>query len=157
MPAARRRPGPLVSAKATGALAAVATDSTRGTRSCLRERTIPIASGTQTATVHQRADLVLTGDRRRRGIPITRLLTDSRLPAACADDAARAVRLDLSQLEFVDSAGVRALLRGLEGARRPGRAVAVSRRVNGSVEQTVKRLGIARYLWPEEHHEGSVD
>ncbi|MBV9003878.1 MAG: STAS domain-containing protein [Solirubrobacterales bacterium] len=67
-------------------------------------------------------------------------------------DAECEVRFDLSQLEFLDSAGVRALLRGLEGARCHGRPVAVGTHVNGSVEQTVTRLGIGRYLWPEEAH-----
>ena len=66
------------------------------------------------------------------------------------EDAPGDVRLDLSQLEFLDSAGVRGLLRGLEGARRHGGAVVVGRRINGSVEQTIKRLGITGYLWPEE-------
>ena len=42
-------------------------------------------------------------------------------------DAECEVRFDLSQLEFLDSAGVRALLRGLEGARCHGRPVASAR------------------------------
>jgi anti-anti-sigma factor len=64
-------------------------------------------------------------------------------------DAGRPVRLDLSQLEFIDSSGVQAVVLGLRHARKCGHALEVDRSISPSVERMVDIMGIAAHLWPE--------
>jgi anti-sigma B factor antagonist len=69
-------------------------------------------------------------------------------------DEGRPVRLDLSQLEFIDSSGVRTIVLGLKHARHTGQELEVERRVSGTVERMIEIMGIARQLWPAERSEG---
>jgi anti-anti-sigma factor len=63
-------------------------------------------------------------------------------------DDGRPVRLDLSQLDFIDSSGVQAVVIGLKHARRSGHQVEVDRRVSASVERLIEMMGIGAQLWP---------
>jgi anti-anti-sigma factor len=62
----------------------------------------------------------------------------------------RPVRLDLSKLAFIDSAGVQALLTAITDARRSGWPFAVERRVSRAVERVADVVGIAQLLWPDD-------
>ena len=60
----------------------------------------------------------------------------------------RRVRLDLSQLEFIDSSGVRAIVLGLKHARQDGAELEVDRGVSSTVARMIEIMGIAPHLWP---------
>ncbi len=60
------------------------------------------------------------------------------------------VRLDLSQLEFIDSSGVRAIVLGLKHARQDGQALEVARQISPTVQRMIEIMGIASQLWPED-------
>jgi len=60
----------------------------------------------------------------------------------------RLVRLDLSQLDFIDSSGVQTLVLGVRQARRVGQELEVDRRVSSSVERLIDMMGIGSQLWP---------
>jgi anti-anti-sigma factor len=60
----------------------------------------------------------------------------------------RPVRLDLSQLDFIDSSGVQTVLLGIKHARRSGRELEVDSRVSATVERLVDMMGIGSQLWP---------
>jgi len=62
----------------------------------------------------------------------------------------RRVRLDLSELEFVDCGGIRAILGALAEARRERRELEVSRTVSANVERFISLAAIASELWPDE-------
>lgn len=62
----------------------------------------------------------------------------------------RPVRLDLSALAFIDSAGVQALLVALTDARWDRWRLEVARQISPSVERAVQIVGIERALWPED-------
>ncbi len=64
--------------------------------------------------------------------------------------ARRPVRLDLSQLTFIDSSGVQALLLALTDARWIGWQLEVAREVSPSVERAAQIVGIAQVLWPQD-------
>jgi anti-sigma B factor antagonist len=64
------------------------------------------------------------------------------------------VRLDLSQLEFIDSSGVRAIVLGLKHARVGGSELDVDRHVSSTVGRMIEIMGIAPQLWPEEQAGG---
>ena len=59
-----------------------------------------------------------------------------------------AVRLDLSQLEFIDSSGLRALITSAQAARREGWKLEFDRRLLPPVERVMELIGASRYLWP---------
>jgi anti-anti-sigma factor len=59
------------------------------------------------------------------------------------------VRLDLSQLAFIDSSGVQALLLALTDARSEGWQLEVAREVSPSVQRAGQIMGIRRVLWPD--------
>lgn len=63
-------------------------------------------------------------------------------------DSGHPARLDLSQLEFIDSSGVQAVVLGLKHARRCGHELEVDRRISRSVERMVDIMGIGPHLWP---------
>jgi anti-anti-sigma factor len=65
----------------------------------------------------------------------------------------RRVRLDLSQLEFIDSSGVRAIVLGLKHARGAGVELEVDRRISPTVARMVEIMGIGPQLWPGEQSE----
>jgi anti-sigma B factor antagonist len=62
----------------------------------------------------------------------------------------RRVRLDLSQLEFIDSSGVRVIVLGLKHARNAGAELDVDRRVSATVARMIEIMGIGPQLWPVE-------
>jgi anti-anti-sigma factor len=64
--------------------------------------------------------------------------------------AGRPVRLDLSQLAFIDSSGVQTLLVALTDARRTGWKLEVARKVSPSFERAAQIGGIAEVLWPQD-------
>jgi anti-anti-sigma factor len=59
-----------------------------------------------------------------------------------------AVRLDLSRLEFVDSTGLRTLIKGAEDAQRDGWQLEVERNVTPQVRRVIELVGASVYLWP---------
>jgi anti-sigma B factor antagonist len=61
----------------------------------------------------------------------------------------RRVRLDLSQLEFIDCTGIRVILNALAQSRRDARELEVSRTVSPSVERVISLADVAPDLWPE--------
>jgi anti-anti-sigma factor len=63
-------------------------------------------------------------------------------------DSNQRVRLDLSELEFIDSSGVQAVVLGLKHARRDGHELEVDRRISSSVKRLVDMMGIGPHLWP---------
>ena len=69
-------------------------------------------------------------------------------------DDGRAVRLDLSALEFIDSSGVRAIVLGLKHARQSGSALEVDRHISATVERMVAIMGIGPQLWPDDSLRG---
>jgi anti-sigma B factor antagonist len=70
----------------------------------------------------------------------------------------RPVRLDLSELEFIDCSGIRAILEVMAEARREGRPLEVDRDVSPIVSRIVSFGSIADELWPggSAGHAGSV-
>jgi anti-sigma B factor antagonist len=64
-------------------------------------------------------------------------------------EAGNRVRLDLSQLDFIDSSGVRAIVLGLKHARQGGHELDVDREISPTVQRMIDIMGIAPQLWPE--------
>ena len=62
----------------------------------------------------------------------------------------RRVRLDLSELEFIDCSGIRAILDAMAQARREGTALEVERSVSPIVGRIVSLGSIASDLWPSD-------
>jgi anti-sigma B factor antagonist len=62
----------------------------------------------------------------------------------------REVRLDLSQLDFIDSSGVRVIVLGLRHARAGGHVLKVDRQISPTVQRMIEIMGIAPQLWPED-------
>ena len=62
----------------------------------------------------------------------------------------RRTRLDLSQLRFIDSGGIQALLVALTDARWDGWALEVAPEVSPSVQRAAEIVGIAQVLWPQD-------
>jgi len=60
------------------------------------------------------------------------------------------VRLDLSELEFIDCSGIRAILDAMAQARRDGAPLEVDRSVSPIVGRIVSLGTIAADLWPPE-------
>jgi anti-sigma B factor antagonist len=60
----------------------------------------------------------------------------------------RPARLDLSQLDFIDSSGVQTIVLGLKHARKAGHELEVDRRVSSTVERLIDMMGIGSQLWP---------
>jgi len=63
-------------------------------------------------------------------------------------DTGKQVRLDLSQLDFIDSSGVRVIVLGLKHARQGGHELEVDRRISPSVARMIEIMGIGQQLWP---------
>lgn len=62
----------------------------------------------------------------------------------------RRTRLDLSQVAFIDSAGIQALLLALTDARWNGWALEVARELGPTVQRAAEIVGIAQVLWPQD-------
>jgi anti-sigma B factor antagonist len=60
----------------------------------------------------------------------------------------RPARIDLSQLDFIDSSGVRTIVLGLKHARAGGQDLEVDRRINPAVRRMIEIMGIGPQLWP---------
>jgi anti-anti-sigma factor len=61
-------------------------------------------------------------------------------------------RLDLSRLEFMDSSGIRTLLKAmLDGSRDGDRLVEVDRMLGHQVQTVIDLAGVAPILWPTSH------
>jgi anti-anti-sigma factor len=60
----------------------------------------------------------------------------------------RLVRLDLSQLDFIDSSGVRTIVLGLKRARQGGHEFEVDPQVSPTVARMIEIMGIGPQLWP---------
>jgi anti-anti-sigma factor len=65
-------------------------------------------------------------------------------------DDDRSVRLDLSQLEFIDSSGVRVIVLGLKHARQAGHQLEVDDRISSTVARMIDIMGIGSQLWPQD-------
>jgi anti-anti-sigma factor len=61
-----------------------------------------------------------------------------------------AIRLDLSELQFVDSSGIEEILREVSDARRDGWRLAVDGPMTDQVARTVDLVGARAFLWPQE-------
>jgi anti-sigma B factor antagonist len=57
-------------------------------------------------------------------------------------------RLDLSQLDFIDSSGVRTVVLGLKHARQSGHELEVDPQVSPTVARMIDIMGIGPQLWP---------
>lgn len=57
-------------------------------------------------------------------------------------------RLDLSQLDFIDSSGVRTVVLGLKHARQAGHELEVDPQVSPTVARMIEIMGIGPQLWP---------
>jgi anti-anti-sigma factor len=70
----------------------------------------------------------------------------------CLDELKRSgesVRLDLSQLQFIDSGGVQAILRSVREADRATWQLEVDSRLSWQVKQVFDVLGLDAVLWPQ--------
>jgi len=88
--------------------------------------------------------LILRGD---LDLPVTGTLS-ARLEELKA--AGRPVRLDLSQLTFIDSSGLQAIIVALIDARSIGWPLEVAAEVSPGVQRAAQVVGIAQVLWPQE-------
>lgn len=62
--------------------------------------------------------------------------------------ARRPVRLDLSELEFIDCTGLEAVIEELISARDAGRSLEVDRPVSAPVKRVITFMDVASVLWP---------
>ncbi|MHB1568672.1 MAG: STAS domain-containing protein [Solirubrobacteraceae bacterium] len=68
---------------------------------------------------------------------------------AALREAGVPARLDLSRIEFIDSTGIQALLRGVVHAQVDGtRLIEIDPNVSPQVRRLVDLVGIAQVLWP---------
>ncbi len=62
----------------------------------------------------------------------------------------RVVRLDLSKLDFIDSSGLRVLIRALQDARDDGRALQIEPDISINVKRALNLVSLDRYLVGDE-------
>jgi len=60
------------------------------------------------------------------------------------------VRLDLSELEFIDSSGIQEIIREVSAAREGDLELVVDHQMTDQVARTVDLVGAREFLWPEE-------
>ena len=60
------------------------------------------------------------------------------------------IRLDLSELQFVDSSGIEEIIREVSDARRNGWQLAVDGPMTEQVARTVELVGARTFPWPDE-------
>jgi anti-sigma B factor antagonist len=65
--------------------------------------------------------------------------------------ASKAVRLDLSQLSFIDSSGIRTLVNAVEDAEQNGWTLEIDSRLTRQVERVIKLTGVDSLFWPTSH------
>lgn len=75
-------------------------------------------------------------------------LLSSRLRELCKEGYD--VRLDMSQLAFIDSSGMHEILREVGDSRRDGWNLALDGPLTDQVSRTIDLLGARAFLWPEE-------
>jgi anti-anti-sigma factor len=112
-------------------------DGPRGTGPChplFRVRQRHDADGAVRITLTGELDLSVTGGLKAR-------LDEVR-------QATRQVRLDLSELEFIDCSGIRAILDAMGQARRAGCGFEVDRSVSPMVGRILSLGSISEELWP---------
>jgi anti-sigma B factor antagonist len=86
--------------------------------------------------------LILVGELDLSGVPkLTAALSQLKMES-------ERVRLDLSQLEFLDSTGVSAIVVGLRNARNDGWHLEIDRRLSPQVERIIDVSGVGPFLWP---------
>ena len=59
------------------------------------------------------------------------------------------VRVDLARLEFIDSTGVRELIRSVSDSRRNGWRLQICGQLTEPVRRVVDLVGVAPQLWPD--------
>ena len=59
------------------------------------------------------------------------------------------VRLDLAELDFIDSSGLRGLIVALDESRSDGWRLDIDPEVSEAVRRTVEIAGLFSYLWPD--------
>jgi anti-anti-sigma factor len=59
------------------------------------------------------------------------------------------VRLDLTELDFIDSSGLRELIVALDDARPDGWRLDIEPQLTAPVRRTVDIAGLTSYLWPD--------
>lgn len=59
------------------------------------------------------------------------------------------VRLDLAQLEFIDSTGVRELILSTTDAKRDGWELEIDTQVSNTVRRVIEIAGVEGQLWPD--------
>jgi anti-anti-sigma factor len=69
-------------------------------------------------------------------------------------DSAQAVRLDLSELDFIDSSGVQAVVLGAREARERGHSLEVDPRISATTRRMVEIMGVGPHLWPADQSSG---
>jgi anti-anti-sigma factor len=60
------------------------------------------------------------------------------------------VKLDLSGLQFIDSSGIREVIRALSDARSAGWQLEIDGPMTDQVQRTVDLVGAREFLWPDE-------
>ncbi len=65
----------------------------------------------------------------------------------------RAVRIDLSVLEFIDCTGLEAIMEELASAQRAGQPVEVDRPVSAPVKRVITFMDVADIMWPTGEHD----
>jgi anti-anti-sigma factor len=105
---------------------------------------VPLFALRETTEENQVLRLTLLGDLDLTGAEAL----STRLAALKA--AGRPCRLDLSQLNFIDSSGIQALLLALTDARWNGWPLEVAPEVSPTVQRAAQIVGIAQVLWPSE-------
>jgi anti-anti-sigma factor len=61
----------------------------------------------------------------------------------------RPVRLDLRRLQFIDSSGLRELVRAVSDARRDGWALELDPTLSPQVSQVIDLLELGNLFWPQ--------
>ena len=69
-------------------------------------------------------------------------------------DSGQAVRLDLSELDFIDSSGVQAVVLGVRDARQRGLSLEVDPHISATTKRMVEIMGVGPHLWPAEQSPG---
>ncbi|HZE05131.1 MAG TPA: STAS domain-containing protein [Solirubrobacteraceae bacterium] len=59
------------------------------------------------------------------------------------------VRLDLMRLEFIDSSGLRELIREVGDSRKAGWRLEIDPRLSEPVQRVIDMVGARTYFWPE--------
>ena len=64
-------------------------------------------------------------------------------------NAGNAVRLDLSELEFIDSSGLRELIIAVSESRSNGWRIEIDPRMTEQIRRTIELAGVRSCLWPD--------